>query len=175
MMTIVHVWGGHGECFNPSFAVQRYPPLKRDNARFHRAIVYDTRLLLILIHGTMTTQRYVRDILKPHIAMARLPGAIFQQDNACLHTARVSQICLHHISTLSWPASSPDLPPIEHIWDNLGQPTRFVELETRLQLWGTRCRWTSYGTCIPQCPTISHHAFMLEMTPIPSFAIFSAQ
>ncbi|GFW08567.1 hypothetical protein TNCV_2775891 [Trichonephila clavipes] len=32
----------------------------------------------------MTAQRYVQDILQPHVLplMQRLPGAIFQQDNA---------------------------------------------------------------------------------------------
>ncbi|GFX01096.1 transposable element Tcb2 transposase [Trichonephila clavipes] len=52
--------------------------------------------------------------------MQRLPGAIFQQDNARPHTARVSQDCLCTVSTLPWPARSPDLSPIEHIWDHLG-------------------------------------------------------
>ncbi|GFT40134.1 hypothetical protein TNCV_3822661 [Trichonephila clavipes] len=34
--------------------------------------------------GTMTSQRYVHDILLPHVLplMQRLPVAIFQQDNA---------------------------------------------------------------------------------------------
>ncbi|GFT43351.1 HTH_Tnp_Tc3_2 domain-containing protein [Trichonephila clavipes] len=39
---------------------------------------------LVLIRGAMTVQRYVHDILQPHMLplMQRLPGAIFQQDNA---------------------------------------------------------------------------------------------
>ncbi|GFX67117.1 transposable element Tcb2 transposase [Trichonephila clavipes] len=51
--------------------------------------------------------------------MQRLPGAIFQQDNAQPHMARVSQDCLHTVTTLPWPARSPDLSPIEYIWDHL--------------------------------------------------------
>ncbi|GFS81682.1 transposable element Tcb1 transposase [Trichonephila clavipes] len=41
----------------------------------------------------MTAQRYVYDILQPHVLllMQRLSGAVFQQDNARPHTARVSQ------------------------------------------------------------------------------------
>ncbi|GFY35137.1 hypothetical protein TNCV_5045121 [Trichonephila clavipes] len=39
--------------------------------------------------------------------MQRLPGAIFQQDNARPHMARVSQDCLRTVTTLSWPAPSP--------------------------------------------------------------------
>ncbi|GFU35615.1 transposable element Tcb2 transposase [Trichonephila clavipes] len=69
----------------------------------------------------MTAQRYVHDILQPHVLplMQRLPGAIFQQDNAQPHTVRLSQDCLRTVTTLSWPALSPDLSPIEHIWDHL--------------------------------------------------------
>ncbi|GFV03769.1 transposable element Tcb2 transposase [Trichonephila clavipes] len=69
--------------------------------------------------------------------MQRLPEAIFQQDNARPHTARVSQDCLHTVTTLPWPALFPDLSPIEHIWDHLGLrvalPTSLNELEARLQ------------------------------------------
>ncbi|GFW14536.1 transposable element Tcb2 transposase [Trichonephila clavipes] len=45
--------------------------------------------------------------------------AIFQQDNARPHTARVSQDFLRHFQTLPWPARSPDLYPVEHMWDQL--------------------------------------------------------
>ncbi|GFV45852.1 transposable element Tcb1 transposase [Trichonephila clavipes] len=87
----------------------------------------------------MTEQWYAHDILQPHVLplMQRLPGAIFQQDNARPYTAKVSQYCVRTVTTLLWPALSPDLSPIEHIWDHLGQrvghPTGLNELEARLQ------------------------------------------
>ncbi|GFU32923.1 transposable element Tcb2 transposase [Trichonephila clavipes] len=67
------------------------------------AIAYNTRSPLIFIRDTMTAQRYVHDILQPHVLplMQRLPGAIFQQDNARPHTARVSQDCVRTVTTLS--------------------------------------------------------------------------
>ncbi|GFS87602.1 transposable element Tcb2 transposase [Trichonephila clavipes] len=70
-------------------------------------IAYNTRSPLVLIRGIMTVQR--EDILQPHvfILMQRLPGAIFQQDNARPHTARVSQDCLHTVTTL--PLSDPQI------------------------------------------------------------------
>ncbi|GFW29765.1 transposable element Tcb2 transposase [Trichonephila clavipes] len=71
----------------------------------------------------MTAERYVHDLLQSHVLalMKQLPGAIFQQDNARHYTARISQDCLHTVTTLPWPALSPDLSPIEHVWDYLGQ------------------------------------------------------
>ncbi|GFW41858.1 transposable element Tcb1 transposase [Trichonephila clavipes] len=79
----------------------------------------------------MTAQWYVHDILQ------RLPGAIFQQDSARHLTARGLQDCLRNVTTLPWPARSPYLSPIEHIWDHLGRrvghPTSLNELEARLQ------------------------------------------
>ncbi|GFT41201.1 uncharacterized protein TNCV_3403581 [Trichonephila clavipes] len=45
--------------------------------------------------------------------------AIFQQDNARPHTERAAQDFLRHFQTLPWPASSLDLSPVEHVWDQL--------------------------------------------------------
>ncbi|GFU24746.1 transposable element Tcb2 transposase [Trichonephila clavipes] len=66
---------------------------------------------------TLTGQRYVDDILQPHVGpfLNGLPGAIFQQDNARPHTARVAQDFLRHFLTLPWMAGSPDLSPEEHV------------------------------------------------------------
>ncbi|GFV39038.1 transposable element Tcb2 transposase [Trichonephila clavipes] len=103
------------------------------------AIVYNTRSPLVLIRGTMTAQRYVYDILQPHVfpLMQWLPGVLFEQDNSRPHTARLSQDCLRTVTTLPWLARFPDLSPIEHIWDHLGRrvghATSLNELEARLQ------------------------------------------
>ncbi|GFT58417.1 hypothetical protein TNCV_2119141 [Trichonephila clavipes] len=51
--------------------------------------------------------------------MAGFAGAIFRQESAQPHTARMSQACLFHITTLPKPARSPDSSPIEHFWDHL--------------------------------------------------------
>ncbi|EFN60293.1 Transposable element Tc1 transposase, partial [Camponotus floridanus] len=46
-------------------------------------------------------------------------GAIFQQDNARPHVARNVQVFFlaQHILLLLWPTRSPDMSPIEHVWD----------------------------------------------------------
>ncbi|GFX72549.1 transposable element Tcb2 transposase [Trichonephila clavipes] len=75
----------------------------------------------VVMRGALTGQRYVDDILRPHVGpfLKGLPWAIFQQDNARPHTARVAQDFLRHFQTLPWPARSPDLSPVEHVWDKL--------------------------------------------------------
>ncbi|GFT41402.1 transposable element Tcb2 transposase [Trichonephila clavipes] len=77
-------------------------------------IAYNTRSPLVLIRGPLTAQRCVLDILPPHVLplMQRLSRAIFQQDNAQPHTARVSQDFVHVVTTLPWPVRSPDFSSI---------------------------------------------------------------
>ncbi|GFT10970.1 DDE_3 domain-containing protein [Trichonephila clavipes] len=85
------------------------------------AIAYDSRSTLIVMHRTLTGQRYVDDILRPHLGpfLNGFPGAISQQDNARPLTARVVQVFLRHFQTLPWHARSPNLSPVEHVWDQL--------------------------------------------------------
>ncbi|GFW08109.1 transposable element Tc1 transposase [Trichonephila clavipes] len=74
--------------------------------------------------------RYVDDILTPIVLpmLSSRPGAIYQQDNARPHTARLSQQCLQGYDVLPWPARSPDLSPIEHVCD-AGKATAAVEIQ----------------------------------------------
>ncbi|GFX84090.1 transposable element Tcb1 transposase [Trichonephila clavipes] len=65
------------------------------------AIAYNTRSPLVLIRGTMTTQRYVHDILLPHVLplMQRLLGAIFSTRHCsashCKAVTRRSSHCYY--------------------------------------------------------------------------------
>uniref|UniRef100_A0A3B1KCF5 Histone-lysine N-methyltransferase SETMAR n=1 Tax=Astyanax mexicanus TaxID=7994 RepID=A0A3B1KCF5_ASTMX len=44
-------------------------------------------------------------------------GALFQQDNACPHTAELKRTSLEDTNTMPWPASSPDTCTTENVWD----------------------------------------------------------
>ncbi|GFT83118.1 transposable element Tcb2 transposase [Trichonephila clavipes] len=58
----VHEWRPRDECFNPVFALQ-HQTAPTAGVRVLGAITYNTRLPLVFIRGTITTQQYVHDIL----------------------------------------------------------------------------------------------------------------
>ncbi|GFX55289.1 transposable element Tcb2 transposase [Trichonephila clavipes] len=78
-------------------------------------------LFYVTLPAQLVGQRYFDDILRPHVGpfLNGLPGAIYQQDNARPHTARVAQDFLRHFQTLPWLALSHDLSPVEPVWDKL--------------------------------------------------------
>jgi transposase len=76
--------------------------------------------------GKLNGDRYRNEILRPVAVpfMRQHPNLrLFQQDNARPHTARIAQDYLQQelIQMFPWPAFSPDMSPIEHIWDELGR------------------------------------------------------
>ncbi|GFW09501.1 transposable element Tcb2 transposase [Trichonephila clavipes] len=81
----------------------------------------------------MTAQRYVHDILQPHVLplMQRLPGAIFQQDNARPHTA-VSALLLLFLGLFDHPDNSNRAYLGSFGTRRVGHPTSLKELEARL-------------------------------------------
>ncbi|GFX89445.1 transposable element Tcb1 transposase [Trichonephila clavipes] len=114
----VRVWRCPGERYNSPHTVLRYTA-RTAGVMVWGGIAYDSRSTLIVMRGTLTGQRYVDDILRPHVGpfLNGLPETIFQQNNAHPHTARVAQDFLRHFQTLPWRARSPDLSPEDHVSD----------------------------------------------------------
>ncbi|KFM70537.1 Transposable element Tcb1 transposase, partial [Stegodyphus mimosarum] len=89
-------------------------------------IILGSRTDLHVQIGTMTSQIYRDVILEQHVRLFR--GAmgvqfVFMDDNARPHCANIVSECLQSedITRLDWPAFSPDLNLVGHVWDMLGR------------------------------------------------------
>ena len=89
------------------------------------------RTPLVFIEGNLNGQRYRDEVVRPHvIPFIRNASQVitFQQDNARPNTAGIVRDFLrqNNVPTLDWPAVSPDLSPIEHLWDEMERRLRRV-------------------------------------------------
>ena len=83
---------------------------------------------LIVLQGNLNAQGYINQILQPEAVpfLQRHGPAILMHDNARPHVARISRQFLNrnNVNILPWPAQSPDMNPIDHIWDYVGRKVR---------------------------------------------------
>ena len=104
---------------------------------------------LVEVKGKNTAESYLqtlKEFLVPEIEAAQGP-VIFQQDNATIHTtdAVIAFLVENQIETLKWPPQSPDLSPIENIWNAMKMKMKAMKPRPRshakmrdamLKIWG---------------------------------------
>ena len=92
------------------------------------AVMMHRRTPLQFIAGNLNSQRYVDEVMRP-IVLPNLrqigQGAVFQDDNARPHRGHIVNdfVSVNNINRMDWPANSPNLIPIENLWDELGRRT----------------------------------------------------
>ncbi|GFX68051.1 transposable element Tcb2 transposase [Trichonephila clavipes] len=120
------IWRENGTAYRPENIQEkdRYPTC---SIVVWAGIMINGRTRLHVVeNGTITGQRYIDEVLLPHVRLFR--GAVgdkfvFMDDNATCHRSLAVQDCIDSegLQRLVLLARSPDLNPIENVWDFLGR------------------------------------------------------
>ncbi|GFW24085.1 transposable element Tcb1 transposase [Trichonephila clavipes] len=122
----IFIWRERGSRNNPAF-VHESVRFGSGGILVYGGISIDGRTDLYIIRdGHMTASQYRDEILRPIVvpyAAAIGDDFILMDDNCRPHRANLVEDFLFEegIVRMEWPGCSPDMNPIEHVWDVLGR------------------------------------------------------
>ncbi|GFX89197.1 transposable element Tcb2 transposase [Trichonephila clavipes] len=123
----IFIWRDRGSRNNPVFVHTKVSDLAVGGVLVYGGISIDGRTDLYIIRDEpLTARRYREEILRPIVVpyAATIRDDFILMDNNCRpHRANLVEDFLFEegIVRMEWPACSPDMNPIEHVWDALGR------------------------------------------------------
>ena len=140
-----------GECYVNPCIVQRQN-FGGGSVMVWGGISFCSRTKLVVVHGNLMGVHYRDEFIQPHV-LPYVQGKgccmTFQYDNARPNVASVGNNILaqQNVNVFPWPAVSPDLSPIEHVWDEM---ERRLHRQQNQPLTLDQLALVNIWNCIPQ-------------------------
>lgn len=137
------------------------------NVMIQVGITFNAKTPLHTVQGNLTSNAYINQIVDSYVRpfFNANPMTIFQQDGARPPTARatINNLNNHNVNILPWSSKSPDLKPIEHIWNALD--TSLKKSNAATQQSGTEAGFTGRIAEVPTIPNLAPR--VIYKAPLP--------